>query len=154
MAEDVASALTSSMTYGGKHSVLSEVCWSWTEFTGKIRGCPYWTELALLQRFKDPKAKVRHEHVVPIRVVINILFDLHLPTADNVFEILDRLLIGVVVDESEDDCLNVEFPADMPPEFFDPTSLSFRDPWLRYRRLPDIKVVPRPPLAIANDSRN
>jgi uncharacterized protein YlzI (FlbEa/FlbD family) len=140
MAEDVSCALASRLSYGGKFSVLHEVCWTWTEFQGKVRGCPYWTELALMQRRADPHSKVIHEHIVPKQIVIQILFDLEQPQTDLVYSLLEQFLIGVVVHPLEDQILNVEFPCSMPSEFFDSNSPSFHDPWLRYKRIPSIKV--------------
>ena len=87
MASDVAFALNSVLSYGAIFSVMVDVCWTWTEFHGKVRGCPYWTEMALMQRATDRAVKLKHEHVVPKKVVIGMLTKLNSPTPEEVFRI-------------------------------------------------------------------
>ncbi len=132
IAEDVAFVLKSPLSYGTKFAVLKDACWVWTEFDGKYEGCRYWTKMAMLARAADKKAKLIHEHVVPKKVVINILMDLREPTSEEVYSILDRFLTGVVVTPEEDGLLNCDHRASMPPEFFDPDSPQYQDAWLRY----------------------
>ena len=132
IAEDVAFILNAPVTYGTKFAVLHEACWVWTEFDGKYKGCRYWTKAAILARAVDKKAKLKHEHIVPKKVVINALLELPDKNADSVYAIMDRFLIGVVVTPEEDAVLSGAHSATMPPEFFDPTSPCFQDPWLRY----------------------
>jgi hypothetical protein len=135
LAEDVASVLNSKLQYGTKFAVLKEVTWVWTESSGKFIGCPYWSAAAVRQFKRDHSRKrLVHEHVVPKKVVIDMLFGAANPTADSVRAILDKFLIGVVVTKKEDLRLNVEFGKSMPDEFDDERSNAFRDPWLRYRR--------------------
>jgi hypothetical protein len=134
IAQDVACVLSTPISYGTQFAVISEVCWVWTEFFGKYNGCPYWSKRAIEVRAANPKAKLKHEHVVPKRVVAKMLFDLKSPTQEVVRNILDKFLIGVVVTEKEDYLLNCEFRDSMPPEFFDRANPSYHDPWLRYKR--------------------
>ena len=141
---DIAFVLTSPLTYGSKWAVLKDACWVWTEFHGKYKGCPYWTRMALAEHQLNPKAKFRHEHAVPKSLVIELLFAQPSPTVETVREICERLLIGVVVTQAEDDVLNAEYGRTMPPEFFDPGSPGYRDPWLRYKRY-NIDVVAAAP---------
>lgn len=139
IAEDVAFILKAPVRYGTKYAVLSEVMWVWTEFCGKYRGCRYWSKTALMVYQRDRnKAKLKHEHVVPKKVVIEMLFALDQPTPENVRSILDTFLIGVVLTPEEDAVLNVEFGSKMPPEFYDPSSPDFHNPWLRYTRYPEL----------------
>ena len=91
---------------------------------------PYWSKLAYAVHHRDSKAKLRHEHVVPKRVVIQILFDLKRATVEQVREICERFLIGVVVTPEEDAILNVELGRSMPAEFFDRNHPSFGDVWI------------------------
>lgn len=131
---DVAVVLNSPLTYGTKCAVLLDVGWVWTEFHGKYEGCPYWSERALEQFEANAKTKLRHEHAVPKSVIIAMLVEIDSPTHDQVRDICERLLIGVVVTREEDNLLNREFKKTMPPEFFDPQSADYHNPWLRYKR--------------------
>lgn len=140
---DVAFVLAAPLSYGTKWAVLSDLTWVWTEFDGKYKGCPYWTEGAIMLRRVDPKAKLRHEHVVPKKVIIDMLMNLEKPSVDSVREICDRYLIGAIVMPEEDDVLNAEFGRSMPPEFVKPDHPGYHDPWLRYKKY-SIKVVPAP----------
>jgi hypothetical protein len=131
---DVALVLSSPLTYGTKFAVVNEVTWVWTEFDGKYKGCKYWTPMAVLQHRADRSAKrLRHEHIVPKKVVIDMLMKLDPPTPVAVRDICERFLIGVIVTIEEDAVLN-EFRSSMPPEFDDPTSPDYHNPWLRYQR--------------------
>lgn len=134
MAEDIAIAMASSMSMPGKLSVLNSACWNWTGLDGKYEGCPYWTPAAL-EAFAVAGARgLRHEHAVPRRVFHRLVFALQHPTAEATFELCDRMLLGVVVTLDEDRVLNAGLRQRMPPEFDDPSSPEFRDPWLRYKR--------------------
>jgi hypothetical protein len=145
---DLAFVLSAPLAYGTKHAVLADVAWVWTEFDGKYAGrpgrytgCKFWTQMALMQHRLDRKSRrLRHEHIVPKRIVIDMLLKLERPTPESVREICERFLIGVVVTIEEDAVLN-EFRDSMPSEFDDPASPEYRDPWLRYRRC-KIEVVP------------
>lgn len=119
----------------------------WTEFDGKYNGCRYWTKAALMARMIDKRAALKHEHVVPKKVVVDMLVRLPQPDAESVFAIMDRFLIGVVVTPEEDAVLNCDHPSTMPPEFFDPKSPHFHDPWLRYTPLAEhgIEIICRSP---------
>jgi hypothetical protein len=137
MSADAAIALRSAMSHGGKHSVLQVIMWAWTEFHGKYVGCPYWTPGAIAEQAADPRLlakRLRHEHAVPRRVVIEGLFALGQPDQERVHAYLTATLFGVVVTRGEDRLLDTPYRRTMPPEFHDPASPGYRDPWLRYRR--------------------
>jgi hypothetical protein len=138
---DVAFVLNASLSYGTKWAVLRDVAWVWTEFHGKYKGCPYWTKMAIMQHGLDPRADFRHEHAVPKAVVMRMLLDLKASTAEQVRNICEKFFIGVVVTVQENEVLNAEYGQLMPPEFFDPNSSSYQDPWLRYKKY-GIEVVP------------
>lgn len=140
---DVAFVLNAPLSYGTQWAVLSDVTWVWTEFHGKYKGCPSWTKMAIMQHRANPKADFRHEHAVPKSVVMKMLFDLPAPTPERVREICERFLLGVVVTREEDDVLNMEYGRSMPAEFFDSTSPSYLDPWLRYKKY-GIEVISCP----------
>jgi hypothetical protein len=134
LAHDVAKVLKSNLHYGTKFAVLKEVMWVWTEFDGKFRGCIYWSQAAIRRFRHDGHVKnLRHEHIVPKKVVMDRLFRLKKPTTKRVWRILDRFLIGVIVTKKEDARLNAAYSKAMPASFRDKRSPGFRDPWLRYR---------------------
>jgi hypothetical protein len=137
---DLTFVLNAPLTIGTKWAVIRDIAWVWTEFHGKYRGCPHWTKMARMQRHLHRNEGLRHEHAVPKSVVIKMLFDLHAPTEEQVREICERFLIGVVVTREENDVLNMEFGRCMPSEFFDRASPDYLDPWLRYTKY-NIEVV-------------
>jgi hypothetical protein len=143
MVGDLVIALNSDMTYAGKYSVLKAVCWQWTTFSGKYKGCEWWTKEAAKLFDRDPKTKLlRHEHAVPKSIVIEMLLDLKSPTiAEEVREICERCLVGVVVTKKEDSILNKQFRKSMPAEF-DRSTPKDNDRWLRYEWC-GLKVVQR-----------
>jgi hypothetical protein len=61
--------------------------------------------------------KLRHEHIVPKNVVIQMLLNLQSPTAGQVLEICERYLIGVVVTIEEDAVLSAIYSRKMPEKF-------------------------------------
>ena len=82
-----------------------------------------------------PDSKVfRHEHAVPKKVVIQMLLEMKSPTAEAVYAVCEKFLIGVVVTLDEDGALNEEFPSSMPQEFFDLASPDYHNPLLRYEK--------------------
>jgi hypothetical protein len=150
IAQDVAYVLNAPLAYGTKFAVLHNACWSWTEFGGKYQGCPRWTNAAIQSRrvasqngFKRKFDGLRHEHAVPRSLVIEMLRDLESPRPDDVRQICDSFLKGVVVTKEEDRNLNCMFRKNMPPEFFDPTCPEYHDPFLRYKRC-GIEIVEPP----------
>ena len=73
-----------------KYAVLNNVLWKWTEYAGKYKGCKFWTQAAL-EHYSIRKSKgLRHEHVVPRKYLINMLLILDCPTAEVVFDILEK----------------------------------------------------------------
>lgn len=134
LAEDVAKVLNSDLHYGTKYAVIKEVTWVWTEYLGKFKGCIYWSDAALRRFNRERSVKsLRHEHVVPKKCIIEMLYGLKSPTADEVQSLLDRFLIGVIVTKEEDARLSIKYRKSMPPIFVDESSPSFHDAWLRYR---------------------
>ena len=91
-----------------------------------IDGCRWWTKAA--QASRTAPRQLRHEHVVPRRVIIESLLALDSATYDIVRERLERWCIAAVVSKEEDQrlCaagLNHRMPID-----WDGT-----DVWARYR---------------------
>ena len=134
IAADVAFILTAPISYGTKYSVVSQACWAWTEFDGKYFGCRFWSKKALVQAKKTLKKDLRHEHLVPRKVLVAMLMEVVEPTPEKVRELLDQFCIGVVVTKAEDELLSKGLRSRMPREFDDPQHEDYRDPWLRYRR--------------------
>lgn len=138
IAADVATILNADLTYGTKWSVIDNAMWSWTTFDGKFVGCTRWTKLAI-QRYvefggkRGWKKHLRHEHIVPRSVVSHLVLALPKPTPDSVSELFSALVIGCVVDRTEDAILN-RYRSSMPSEFDEANHAAYRNPWLRYER--------------------
>lgn len=138
--DDVAFILRAPVSNGTKIVVVENAFWVWTEFDGKYEGCRHWTQSALVQYVQNRRTgakrhhRLRHEHVVPRDVLLPMLLKDEPPSAAEIRSIFDELLIGVVVELSEDRQLDA-YRKIMPPEFSDPSSSGYRDPWLRYKRL-------------------
>lgn len=156
MAADVAAVLNSSLAKGTQRAVLSDVCWTWTELDGKYAGCTRWTEMAVMSKIADPRAKLIHEHIVPRREMLDILFSLSTPSPDVVQTLLERLLIAVVVTPEQDELLNCDHRSRMPKEFSDRTHADFHEPWLRYRpylSMPGFRII-NPPADFIKEMRS
>ncbi len=140
MARDAAIVMnTDELHLETKHAVLRDVAWRWTTFHGKYEGCPYWTPAARQQFAARGINGLRHEHAVPKILVIKRLLGLASPDVKNVdetdvYQTCERFLIGVVITQEEDRILSKSFFKKMPPEFDDPASPHYQDPWLRYRK--------------------
>jgi hypothetical protein len=83
---------------------MADVVWIWSEFEGKYEGCRYWSEGALEARRTNKP--IVHEHLVPKRVIIDLLMSIRNPTAGAIRDLLDRFCVGVVVSQEEDRKLN------------------------------------------------
>jgi hypothetical protein len=102
-------------------ALLSHTIWMWTEAAGKYRGCRYWTPAAL--EIRRERRRLRHEHIVPRKDLIEALHKLADPTPDAVRDLYSRMAMACIVTVAEHDRL------------LDATweELS-QDPWIRYRR--------------------
>jgi hypothetical protein len=138
---DVTFILNAPIHHGTKRAVLKNAAWRWTEFNGKYKGCPNWTERALAQHRRYPKRKLVHEHAVPLKVIYHLLHELRPATEEAVKRIFENLLHAVIVTPEEDKMLGRQFKQSMPPGFDIPTGAAYWDPWLRYREC-GIEVVP------------
>jgi len=139
IAEDVAFIIRAggALTFNAKQAVIKNAIWCWTQYYGKFNGCPFWSVEA---RNSDRNTKnLRHEHVVPIRVLRNRLLAMDSPSTNDVFEFLKNNAIGCVVTNKEHDRLDKEFKQEMPSEFNETG-----DPWVRYKRV-GIEYVEIPP---------
>lgn len=134
---DVARILKSKLHHGTKFAVLAEVVWVWSEFEGKYQGCKYWSERALRVR-NDSKILV-HDHIVPKKIVYDMLFGLGAPSARAVRRILRRFCIGAIITREEDQRLNALGLRSRMPDGWDG-----RDPWARYRKA-GVSTIPAYP---------
>lgn len=126
--KDLAYVLNSSLSYGTKFAVLSEITWVWTEFHGKYSGCKYWSEEAL--KIKNSQAQLIHEHVVPKKVLIGYLMEKTKLSAQEIYKFLEKFCIGVVITKDEDQKINNEGLRSKMPNDWD-----YEDPWARYKGL-------------------
>lgn len=93
-------ALKSDLTYGSKYALLDNICWTISELDGKYEGCRWWSRQAM-----QGQQELRHEHVVPRRVIISLLLDTVDVHEDRVRSAL-QLCVGAVVTKEEDRQLN------------------------------------------------
>jgi hypothetical protein len=105
IASDVAFALrTDALHLAAKRAIIDQAIWVWSEFDGKYDGCPYWSPDAI--RAQKNGEQLIHEHPVPRKVIRTKLFALRKPSPDNVFRLLKKLCVGVVLSKKEDALLN------------------------------------------------
>ena len=104
LASDVVVALKSDLTKRSKIALLNDICWAWSQFSGKIDGCRYWTPAA--HSCQSNKKQLRHEHLVPRKVLIRRMHSLENPDVETVYAILDSMCVGVVVTVEEDRILS------------------------------------------------
>ncbi|AMV18892.1 hypothetical protein [Planctomyces sp. SH-PL14] len=137
---DVTFILTAPVADPTKGAVLKRAMWYWTEFDGKHGGCRYWTARARRVYLKRTtttrgawKKQLRHEHVVPRKVIREKLLSLEPPTEDAVRDIFERFVIAAVIHCKEDARLRKKLQSSMPPGFSDPASPGYQEPWLRYQ---------------------
>lgn len=111
---DVSHVLRSSdLHIGTKLAVIDQIFWVWSEFDGKYAGCKYWSKAATESGLKN-KGLV-HEHLIPRKIVREMLLKLDNPSPEAVYDILDRYCVGVVVTKAEDTRLNqLGFNSEMP----------------------------------------
>lgn len=79
----------------------------------KYKGQPYWSENAILLYQKNNTGKraknfsgLRHEHVMPRKLIKKMILDLEIHDEDKVLHILDTYLHAVIVTKEEDEELN------------------------------------------------
>lgn len=99
--------------------LLAMVVWRWSEAYGKYSDRLPWSRGARHTMRRD---SLRHEHVVPRKVLIAELCALRSPTRRNIRELLERLGLACVVTQEEHEQLpNVS------------AAILRADPWARYR---------------------
>lgn len=131
--KDVAFILNTDLSYGTKFAVLADITWVWSEFYGKYKGCKYWSKEAKSEDFSN--RELRHEHLVPKKVLIDTLMSMEAPSSTEIFEYLDQYCIGVVVTIDEDKRLSYEGLRSKMPDYWDG-----KDPWARYYKV-GIEVI-------------
>lgn len=110
---------------GTKLAVIDQIFWVWSEFDGKHAGCRYWSKSATESGLKN-KGLV-HEHLIPRKIVREMLLNLDDPSPEAVNDILGRFCVGVVVTKAEDTRLNqLGLNAEMPPNW------DRKNLWARY----------------------
>ena len=121
-------------TYLGE--LLGTLFWKFTEASGKIIGCQYWSSEAIkmlesIYSAEKPNksllgSKLRHEHLTPRKVMCQYLFSLSSPTLEDVSLYLDKHCIGVIITREEDAMLTKCGLRSKVPE-------NSIDPWDRYK---------------------
>ncbi|MCA8951154.1 MAG: hypothetical protein KDE27_16730 [Planctomycetes bacterium] len=108
--------------------LLSSLLWQWTEADGKWSRSLPWSRSALET---DNRRSLRHEHVVPRKLLIDALVAMGDPEPRAVRDILERMAVACIVTEEEHRRLPDVPWADLS-----------HDVWVRYRRA---GVEVRPP---------
>lgn len=143
IAKDTLVVLNTDISYGCKYGVLYQVTWEWTEIDGKVKGMKFWSRDAFEQYIENEYSDfgLRHEHVVPRKVIIEYLLsiDKSLLSEEFLFEYFNKYLIGCVVTSGEAENLDSRYKSNMPPEFYEVGGSGYQDRWLRYKYL-GIKV--------------
>jgi len=123
---DVSHILRSSDLHDGtKLAVIDQIFWVWSEFDGKHAGCKYWSKAATESGLKN-KGLV-HEHLIPRKIVREMILNLEDLSPEAVNDILDRFCVGVVVTKAEDTRLNeLKLNSQMPPDW------DHKNLWARY----------------------
>jgi hypothetical protein len=131
-----------------RRALANELIWKWTEATGKYLGCQFWSTKAkelfdlevasgedpkkavsmLSKRNRPKEAKLTHEHVYPIKDMVQWLEDRKQLDRDEIRTHLEQICIGCVVLESEHRCVSR-------------TPGNDENPWLRYKSA-GIKLAP------------
>ena len=121
--------------------VLSHaLLWKYTEAEGhKYKKCRYWSEGAIksFERYGDAITSkhvcggdaLQHEHLFPLKQLINKLFSINNPTETTVMELLSKLNIAVIVTVDEH-------------KFLHKIEGDENNPWTRYEKA-GIKVEKR-----------
>lgn len=149
MISDSMFIINAPIKYGTKFAVLDDICWKWTEFNGKYKGCQYWSKQALkeLENLNKNNKKFkygdyfRHEHIVPRAVFINKIFETTNLNKIILKELFNKFMIGVVVTIKEDKALDsAGYRQKMPKEFNDHNSQEYNNEWLRYKKVKKINI--------------
>ena len=125
MARDLAQVLSAPLSYGSKFAVIADILWCWSEFEGKINGCIHWSKAA---KSVTDHEKLRHEHVVPKKHIIDLLMKVSKPSEDYIFALMTKHCIGAVVTLDEDKRLtDLGYRSSMPENW------NGEDVWARYK---------------------
>lgn len=124
LCSDVAFVLNSNLHHGTKCVVLDNAMWVWSEFDGKYDGCKFWSAEAA----RLASEKRIHDHAVPKKVLMDLLFRVNSPTAESVRCFFEAYCFGAVITKAEDEALNrLGLRSKMP------TNWNGKDPWARYK---------------------
>ena len=147
LARDLTIVMAATISEGTKYGVFRDVAWTWTEGNRKYEGVPLWSKraLALYGQNCGKNSGLRHEHAVPIKTLYTLVEPLCQDsgprTIDAVFQTLEKFNIAVIVTKEEQRQLDSSYRDRMPDEFNNPEADEYRDPMLRFRQCPQIKLV-------------
>ena len=140
LVNDIIACLESDLTVNGKYDVIDEVIWKWTEMSGKIIGCKYWSVNALKEleanysNVVSGKVKLIHEHVVPRNYLIKRILNISSAISkEEAIIILNKFVLGCVITKDENRRLSTVAQKTLPDQFVQKDSQFYLDPWVRYR---------------------
>lgn len=140
IARDVAFVLGAPLHRHTKSVVIDNALWCWSGIDGKYDGCKHWTKAAW--SICGQRRELRHEHVVPKKVMINHLLEGKTWNAAGIKNYFEAFCIGVVVTREEDLKLNKMGLRSKMPSNWDG-----QDPWARYRAAGLIDQIVQPAVA-------
>lgn len=106
------------------------VLWKWSTRHGKYKNCRFWSEDAIESKNRGEEIELRHEHVIPRKVVANMLikaFSKETVTKRKIQQFLSTFCIGCVLTEKEDATIPNSLVSKMPNNWDE------EDIWYRYR---------------------
>lgn len=137
--KDISVLLSGDFSPGTRRIVVNGAVWCFTEGPGrkhKYVGCRFWSRGAIddvnARGFEGLSKRLRHEHVVPRKLVIEEILGLAAPTPEDVQRAFERYAIGCVVTVDEMRRLDRGHRKSMPPDWRTPGPGGLPDVWARY----------------------
>lgn len=119
-----------------KRETLGLVCWKFSELNGKYDGVKYWSKNAKKLRENNTKTKkyfsgLRHEHVVPKKVLIEkLLSDYFNKSIKEIRNFFRDFCFAAIITKEEDNKYLKKYKQEMPIEF----NWKKDQVWLRYEK--------------------
>jgi hypothetical protein len=134
---------------GAKYAVIDQALQLWSAHDGKYEGCRYWTKEALFAKREHLRYngqgltiphehRLIHEHIVPRKIIRDLLLTSSAPTATQIESLLDLYCVGAIITRPQDDQLTQAGLRDSMPHGWRPGG----DMWARHRAC-GIQIVDR-----------
>jgi hypothetical protein len=130
------------LTIKGKNNAINFAIYNWTEANGKYEGNQYWSFNAYESHAynKTRANQLVHEHVVPRKVVREMINSLTQKDSLSLYLLFEAVVIAAVITKEEDDLFRNKYDgrklrSDMPKEYYDlqkGREVWYKNPWARY----------------------